>query len=141
QPHLFTRTRDFADDFAKVLGLSDTLILMPIYPARELPLPGITSEWLAGNVVADEKHVLDADGVKEFVAVRKPELLVTVGAGNIGLLVEPLQEVRSKGEMDTQPQMEGGTGVRRGVAGCQRYCRPEELQLGEKRRAGMHGPA
>lgn len=97
QPHLFTRTRDFADDFAKVLGLSDTLILMPIYPARELPLPGITSEWLAGNVVADEKHVLDADGVKEFVAVRKPELLVTVGAGNIDLLVEPLQEVLSNG--------------------------------------------
>lgn len=95
QPHLFTRTRDFAADFAKMLGLADTLLLMPIYPARELPLPGITSDWLAESVEADEKYVLDAAGVEAFVKERRPELLVTVGAGNIDLLVGPLKEVLS----------------------------------------------
>ncbi len=93
QPHLFTRTRDFAEGFAKMLGLADTLLLMPIYPARELPLPGITSEWLAASVEAEEKHVLDAEGIEAFVKERRPELLVTVGAGNIDLLVGPLKEV------------------------------------------------
>lgn len=95
QPHLYTRTRDFSDGFVEVLGLADTLVIMPIYPARELPLPGITSEWLVEGVQASEKYVFDHEGVKKFVQTRKPELLVTVGAGNIDLLVEPLKEVLS----------------------------------------------
>lgn len=93
QPHLYSRTRDFAAGFAEVLSLADTLLLMPIYPARELPVPGVTSEWLAEKVNSSEKHVLDHNGVQAYVAQQRPELLVTIGAGNIDMLVEPLKKV------------------------------------------------
>jgi len=93
QPHLFSRTRDFADGFAEVLALADALLLMEIYPARELPLPGIDSDGLLEKIDLKEKRVASADEILETVARERPELLVTVGAGDIDRLVKPLKEV------------------------------------------------
>ncbi len=93
QPHLFTRTRDFANDFAEALGLVDELILMPIYPAREQPIEGITSDWLLEKVEIDNKKILVHEDVLAYVKREKPELIVTVGAGNIDRLVHPLKEI------------------------------------------------
>lgn len=81
QPHLYTRTRDFADEFARVLGTMDECVLLPIYPARELPIPGVTSEMLGGQVV--EKSDLIDELKKRIAASRQPVVLLTVGAGDI----------------------------------------------------------
>lgn len=97
QPHLFTRTRDFMDGFAEALSNSDTLILMEIYPARELPIPGIDAAALLEKIKVEDKYLLDQQSVLEFVANHRPELLVTVGAGNIDQLVNPLKEVLAHG--------------------------------------------
>jgi len=93
QPHLFTRTRDFADDFASVLGTVDELLLLHIYPARELPLEGIDAEYLLSKITLDKKEVCAKDEVLEKIKMRKPELLVTVGAGDIDTLIEPLKAI------------------------------------------------
>lgn len=93
QPHLFTRTRDFADDFAEVLALTDTLLLMDIYPARELPIDGIDADWLLSKVNMLSKLKLNEAGVLAYVRKEMPKVLVTVGAGNIDLLVEPLKNI------------------------------------------------
>lgn len=92
QPHLYSRTRDFLDGFANALSLADTLLLMDIYPAREQPIPGIDSAALLRRTSVAEKHLLSEDGVLDFVRANRPELLVTVGAGNIDRLVEPLKK-------------------------------------------------
>ncbi len=85
QPHLYTRTRDFAQDFARVLGTLDELILLPIYPAREKPIPGITSELLGGQVV-EKKDLVKV--LKEKVKnATEPLVILTVGAGDIDRLV------------------------------------------------------
>lgn len=93
QPHLFTRTRDFADGFAEVLSLADTLLLMPIYPARELPIAGVDSQWLLDKIGIGDRHLMTAPAVKNYVREKRPELLVTVGAGDIDRLVEPLKRI------------------------------------------------
>lgn len=93
QPHLYTRTRDFADDFAESLALADTLILMDIYPAREQPIAGITSDWLLEKVKIDDKIKLDNNGILAYIRKERPKLLLTVGAGNIDLLVNPIKRV------------------------------------------------
>lgn len=95
QPHLFTRTRDFVDDFAGALSLVDELILMPIYPAREEPIEGVTSEWLLNKVEIGNKKILNHEEVLAYIKKEKPELVVTVGAGNIDRLVNPLKEILS----------------------------------------------
>ena len=96
QPHLFTRTRDLGSEFAEALSQADHIILLPIYPARELPIQGITSEWLAGLIAErSEKRpveVMPANKVLERVAVLRPSLILTVGAGDIDRLVQPLVE-------------------------------------------------
>lgn len=97
QPHLFTRTRDFMEGFAESLANSDTMILMEIYPAREKPIPGIDSSALLAKIATKDKYLLDNQGVLDFVAEHRPELLVTVGAGNIDQLVIPIKEVLSHG--------------------------------------------
>ncbi len=85
QPHLYTRTRDFASDFARVLHTMDELVLLPIYPARELPIPGVTSEMLGGKVVAKSDLVSE---LKQRVAqANQPVVILTVGAGDIDRLV------------------------------------------------------
>lgn len=92
QPHLFTRTRDFADQFAKSLEMLDELILMEIYPAREEPIQGITSQMLLDRVRLDEKVLITREQLLRVVKERDPEVLVTMGAGDINQFVGPLRE-------------------------------------------------
>jgi UDP-N-acetylmuramate--alanine ligase len=91
QPHLFSRTRDLVDGFAEVLGLVEQVILLPIYPARELPIDGITSAWLA-NQVKSGVTLLEKDELENYLVQLKPELLITAGAGDIDKLVEPIKQ-------------------------------------------------
>ena len=90
QPHLYTRTRDFAADFTRVLGTLDETILLPIYPARELPIPGVTSEMLGGQVV--QKAELIAELKKRVDESEQPVVILTVGAGDIDRLVQPITD-------------------------------------------------
>lgn len=92
QPHLFTRTRDFADQFAKSLEMLDELILMEIYPAREEPIQGITSQMLLDRIRLDEKVLITREQLLRVVKERDPEVLVTMGAGDINQFVGPLRE-------------------------------------------------
>ena len=85
QPHLYTRTRDFATDFKRVLGQADELILLPIYPARELPIPGVTSEMLGGQVI--EKKDLVEYIAKRVQEIEGPVAVLSLGAGDIDRLV------------------------------------------------------
>ncbi|WP_140936595.1 UDP-N-acetylmuramate--L-alanine ligase [Sphingobacterium lumbrici] len=93
QPHLFTRTRDFVDGFAEVLGMADELLLMEIYPARELPIDGVDSSWLLNKIGIENKRVVTPQEVLDQVMAEKPELIVTVGAGDIDRLVKPLKAI------------------------------------------------
>ena len=90
QPHLYTRTRDFADGFRRVLGTLDECVLLPIYPARELPIPGVTSEMLGGKVV--EKKDLIEELKKRVDASKEPVVVLTIGAGDIDRLVPQVTE-------------------------------------------------
>lgn len=91
QPHLFTRTRDFMDEFADALSLADRILLMEIYPAREKPLPGITSSALLEKISCKEKCICQKEKLLEMVGDIKPQLLITMGAGDIDRFV-PLLE-------------------------------------------------
>jgi UDP-N-acetylmuramate--alanine ligase len=93
QPHLFTRTRDFADGFAEALDLVDELLLLDIYPARELPIEGVTSTMLLKKMSLQNKRLCGKQEVIDIVKEEKPELLLTVGAGDIDKLVQPLKIV------------------------------------------------
>ncbi|MCY1542297.1 UDP-N-acetylmuramate--L-alanine ligase [compost metagenome] len=95
QPHLFSRTRDFADEFAKVLSTVDDLVLLEIYPARELPIEGVNSQMLMDKITIKEKELCGKDLVLAHIKNKKPELLLTVGAGDIDTLVEPLKNLLS----------------------------------------------
>ena len=97
QPHLYTRTRDFAEGFRSVLSTLDECILLPIYPARELPIPGITSEILGGQVV--EKKDLVEELKKRVEESKEPVVVLTVGAGDIDRLVQPIAEQLNKFEI------------------------------------------
>lgn len=90
QPHLYTRTRDFADDFARSLSELDELILLDIYPARELPLPGITSEIIFTKVLSGKKTLCAREDLMEVLGKRRPDVLMTMGAGDIDKFVEPI---------------------------------------------------
>lgn len=87
QPHLYTRTRDFADAFARVLSQLDDLILLDVYPARERPIPGVTSEMILEKVTSKSKVVCSLSTIFEVLDQKQPEVLVTLGAGNIDTLV------------------------------------------------------
>lgn len=91
QPHLFTRTRDFAEDFAAVLGTADDLVLLAIYPAREQPIEGIDSQMLLNKISNTNKQLCTKESVVELIKNKNPELLLTVGAGDIDTLIEPLK--------------------------------------------------
>jgi UDP-N-acetylmuramate--alanine ligase len=93
QPHLFSRTRDFMDEFASVLALADELILLDIYPARELPIEGITSKALLDKVQMTDKRICQKSELINLIDSEKPELLVTMGAGDIDRFVEPLEKM------------------------------------------------
>jgi UDP-N-acetylmuramate--alanine ligase len=87
QPHLYSRTRDFADQFAEVLSELDDLILLDIYPAREQPIPGVTSEMILEKVNLKLKTITSLDNVFDVLSTKEPEILVTLGAGSIDTLV------------------------------------------------------
>lgn len=92
QPHLFSRTSDFADDFAKSLAQFDEVILLDIYPARELPMEGITSDWLLAKIQNNQKQLVSKSDLITAVLKSKARIIVTIGAGDIGDLVNPLKE-------------------------------------------------
>jgi len=96
QPHLYTRTRDLADGFAEVLDMADEVILLPIYPARELPIAGVSSEMILEKMKSRNKRVLNKEEVKDWIKKdfkKQGKVLVTAGAGDIDLLVEPINEI------------------------------------------------
>ena len=93
QPHLYTRTRDFAPEFAQALSLADRLILLDIYPARELPIPGVTSEIIFKDASCKEKILIRREELMDTLAKENIELLVTVGAGDIDRFVGPIADM------------------------------------------------
>jgi UDP-N-acetylmuramate--alanine ligase len=101
QPHLFTRTRDFAEEFAASLDLADEVFLLPIYPARELPIAGVTSELIAEKMTAGKAVVVEKKELLEILKERAKntldlELVITAGAGDIDTLVGPIGQLLEK---------------------------------------------
>lgn len=92
QPHLFSRTKDFADDFAASLSKFDAIILLDIYPAREKPMEGITSQWLLDKIENSSKKVIQKTELLAEIRNQNPEILVTMGAGDIGLEAEKIKK-------------------------------------------------
>lgn len=92
QPHLFSRTKDFADNFAESLAKFDSILLLDIYPAREKPIEGISSEWLMHKIKNPNKKVIDKINLVNEIKAQKPEVLVTMGAGDIGLEVSRIKK-------------------------------------------------
>ena len=92
QPHLFSRTNDFIDDFAASLSRFDEVVLLDIYPARELPIKGVTSEWLLGKIRSNTKKIVDRTEVLAEVKKSKATVVVMLGAGDIGVLIEEITE-------------------------------------------------
>jgi UDP-N-acetylmuramate--alanine ligase len=90
QPHLFSRTRDFADGFAESLDLLDVCVLLEIYPAREKPIEGINSQMLLDKMKSKQKHLVKKENVIEFLKTQSVEVVMTLGAGDIDTLIEPI---------------------------------------------------
>ena len=111
QPHLYTRTRDFAAEFAKALSAVDKLILLDIYPAREEPIPGVTSEMIFKDVTAPEKVLLKKEELMDYLADEPVDVLATFGAGNIDRFISPITELL-KERIKSLPR---GEGFREGV--------------------------
>jgi UDP-N-acetylmuramate--alanine ligase len=93
QPHLFTRTRDFADGFAESLDLLDVCVLLEIYPAREKAIEGINSQMLLDKMKSKEKFLVKKENVLEFLKTHPPQVLMTLGAGDIDSLIEPIEKM------------------------------------------------
>ena len=100
QPHLYTRTRDFADEFAEALSGVDKLILLDIYPAREEPIPGVTSEIIFENVTAPEKVIMKKEELMEYLQNEPVDTLITFGAGNIDRFIRPITEMLCQRQQD-----------------------------------------
>ena len=96
QPHLYTRTRDFAPEFAEALSLLDKLILLDIYPAREEPIEGVTSELIFKDVTCPEKVLLTKDGLMDYLSRERTDVLMTLGAGDIDRFVPAITEMLEK---------------------------------------------
>ena len=104
QPHLFTRTRDLAEGFASALSLANRVILLPIYPARELPIEGVSSEMILDKMKNENKRVVAKEQLPDWVKseyvknVSKEfgQVLITAGAGDIDTLVEPIKNIIAK---------------------------------------------
>lgn len=97
QPHLFSRTNDLADEFAISLDMADEVILLPIYPARELPMRGVSSELVMNKMQVARRQVLSKEELKTWVAEHQPKLLVMAGAGDIDALVQPVKDLLLNG--------------------------------------------
>lgn len=96
QPHLYSRTRDFAVEFSQSLSLADEVMLLDIYPARELPIEGVSSDILLESIQVDEKYKVDKETIIDYLSNRELEVFITMGAGNIDQLVEPLKNMFNK---------------------------------------------
>lgn len=92
QPHLFSRTRDFADEFARALEGLDEVVLLDIYPAREKPIENINSKWLLHKINKMDKYYSEEDGLLDLLDALYPEVLLTIGAGNIDKFVGKIEE-------------------------------------------------
>src|SRR5690606_22161907 len=98
QPHLYSRTRDVAAEFAQSLDLLDEAVLLPIYPARELPIEGVTSEMILGFMTNSFKQVVMPDMLISFLEKASFDVLLTMGAGNIDRWSAPICELlKTKG--------------------------------------------
>jgi UDP-N-acetylmuramate--alanine ligase len=94
QPHLFSRTRDFADGFAESLDLLDVCVLLDIYPAREKPIEGINSQMLLDKMKSKaNKFLVKKENVIEFLKTHPPQVVMTLGAGDIDSLIEPIEKL------------------------------------------------
>ncbi|MFI2742696.1 UDP-N-acetylmuramate--L-alanine ligase [Zhouia sp. PK063] len=91
QPHLFSRTKDFADDFAKSLSRFDEVVLLDIYPARELPIEGVTAEWLLQKIENEHKQLSTKENLIEHILKSDARIILTVGAGDIGVEVQKIK--------------------------------------------------
>lgn len=104
QPHLYTRTRDLANGFAEVLDLADEVVLLPIYPARELPIDNVTSEMILKKMKIESKKVMSKDELLKWIKddyvknvnTEFGQVLITAGAGDIDMMVEPIKEILEK---------------------------------------------
>jgi UDP-N-acetylmuramate--alanine ligase len=92
QPHLYTRTRDFAAEFSEVLSLCDEVIMVPIYPARELPIEGVCSEMI-GNNLSVKWQLIEREALAQALRTMDTDVVVTFGAGNIDAVCEDIYEV------------------------------------------------
>jgi UDP-N-acetylmuramate--alanine ligase len=102
QPHLFSRTQDFADGFAQSLSELDQIYLLNIYPAREQPIPGVNSDWLLSLINHPKKEVITPDQVLEKIKNNPAEVLLILGAGDIDRIVQPLAKIYDELEARTQ---------------------------------------
>lgn len=100
QPHLFTRTRDFAGEFASSLSIAGNIVLLPIYPARELPIEGVTSNIILNKITKGQKQLIEKDNLLEWFSEYAKnldkefgEVIITAGAGDIDALVQPLKKI------------------------------------------------
>lgn len=91
QPHLFSRTKDFADDFAKSLSQFDEVLLLDIYPARELPMEGITSQWLMNKMTSEDKKLVSKEDLIPTILATDARIVVTIGAGDLGEMVPSIK--------------------------------------------------
>jgi len=96
QPHLFSRTNDFMDDFATSLSKFDEIYLLDIYPARELPMKGVTSQVLLDRMINENKKLISKNELLEFVSKTDEEVFITIGAGDIGEMVDEIKEIFEK---------------------------------------------
>lgn len=92
QPHLFSRTKDFADDFAKSLSQFDEVVLLDIYPARELPMEGITSQWLMNKMTNEDKKLVSKEDLIPTILASDARIIVTIGAGDLGEMVPSIKK-------------------------------------------------
>ena len=95
QPHLYSRTRDFAKEFAGQLSKLDEVILMDIYPAREKPIPGITSEIISDSIVGTKCQTLKPKEILNYLSNNNPQVVLTMGAGDINMMVEKIENTLS----------------------------------------------
>jgi UDP-N-acetylmuramate--alanine ligase len=93
QPHLFSRTKDLADGFAEVLSMADETILLPIYPARELPKEGVTSELILNKMTNAKKSIIEKNELLDYLKDSEQQLLITAGAGDVDTLVLPIKNM------------------------------------------------
>ena len=92
QPHLFSRTQDFAEDFAAALSQFNQIVLLDIYPARELPIKGVTSEWLLHKIENKNKQIVAKENVIDVIEKSNAKIVLMLGAGDIGVLIQEVTE-------------------------------------------------